>query len=349
MSERRNRGQGSQSCLGAKNSHRRTYKQPSRIGSSGQIINKMKDLSNASAIEVDGGSEGQRVDNFLLRICKGVPRSHIYRILRTGEVRVNSARVDATYRLRLGDRVRIPPLRTAVRARPLVPRTASLPPVVFEDDALLVVDKPAGLAVHGGSGVSFGVIEQFRAARPQLKFLELAHRLDRETSGLLILAKKRSALTALHAALRQGRVRKHYLALVKGIWRDDRRNVSLPLKKYLTRFGERRVGVHLEGRESQTVFRRERAFRDYTLLSAQLLTGRTHQIRVQLAHLGFPIAGDDKYGGFELNRELGKQGLKRMFLHAAELVFDHPLSGETVTLRAQLPEPLARFLESLPA
>ncbi|TMG78212.1 MAG: RNA pseudouridine synthase, partial [Betaproteobacteria bacterium] len=176
----------------------------------------MKDLSNASAIEVDGGSEGQRVDNFLLRICKGVPRSHIYRILRTGEVRVNSARVDATYRLRLGDRVRIPPLRTAVRARPLVPRTASLPPVVFEDDALLVVDKPAGLAVHGGSGVSFGVIEQFRAARPRLKFLELAHRLDRETSGLLILAKKRSALTALHAALRQGRVRKHYLALVKG-------------------------------------------------------------------------------------------------------------------------------------
>jgi len=221
--------------------------------------------------------------------------------------------------------------------------------VVFEDDALLVVDKPAGLAVHGGSGVSFGVIEQFRAARPRLKFLELAHRLDRETSGLLMLVKKRSALTALHAALRQRRVRKHYLALVKGIWRDDRRSVSLPLKKYLTRSGERRVGVHLEGRESQTVFRRERTFRDYTLLSAELLTGRTHQIRVQLAHLGFPIAGDDKYGGFELNRELGRQGLKRMFLHAVELVFDHPLSGETVALRAQLPEPLARFLESLPA
>jgi len=325
------------------------YKQPSRIGSSRQIINKMKDLSNVSAIEVDSGSEGQRVDNFLLRICKGVPRSHIYRVLRTGEVRVNSGRVDATYRLRLGDRVRIPPLRTAVRARRPVPPTTSLPPVVFEDDALLVVDKPPGLAVHGGSGVSFGVIEQFRAARPQLKFLELAHRLDRETSGLLVLAKRRSALTALHAALREGRVRKHYLALVKGIWQEDQRRVSLPLKKYLTRSGERRVSVHREGRESQTVFRRERVFRDYTLLSAELLTGRTHQIRVQLAHLGFPIAGDDKYGGFELNRELGKQGLKRMFLHAAELEFGHPLSGETVTLRAPLPGPLARFLESLPA
>jgi 23S rRNA pseudouridine955/2504/2580 synthase len=324
------------------------HKQPSRIGSSEQIINKMKDLSNAFAIEVDSGSEGQRVDNFLLRVCKGVPRSHIYRVLRTGEVRVNSRRVEATYRLRPGDRVRIPPMRTAVRERP-APQTTSLPPVVFEDDALLVVDKPTGLAVHGGSGVSFGVIERFRAARPQLKFLELVHRLDRETSGLLILAKKRRALTALHAALREGKVRKHYLALVAGIWQEERRRVSLPLKKYLTGFGERRVSVHREGRESETVFRKERVFRDYTLLSAELLTGRTHQIRVQLAHLGFPIAGDDKYGGFELNRELGKQGLKRMFLHAAELEFGHPLSGETMTLRAALPAPLARFLKSLPA
>jgi len=325
------------------------YKQPSRIGSSAGIINKMKDLSNVSAVEVDSGSEGQRVDNFLMRVCKGVPRSHIYRILRTGEVRINSRRVDATYRLQPGDRVRIPPMRVAVRAPKPAPAAAQRLPVVFEDGALLVVNKPSGLAVHGGSGVSFGVIEQMRAARPELKFLELVHRLDRETSGLLVLAKKRSALTALHAALREGRIRKQYLALVKGRWRDKTRRISLPLKKYLARSGERRVSVHPEGRASETVFGRERGFSDYTLLSAELLTGRTHQIRVQLAHLGFPIAGDDKYGDFELNRSLPKQGLKRMFLHAAELEFSHPISGDKMRLRAPLPAPLARFLDSLAA
>src|SRR5262245_42636060 len=325
------------------------YKQPSRNGSSAQIINKMKDLSNVSSVEVDSSSEGQRVDNFLMRVCKGVPRSHIYRVLRTGEVRVNSRRVDATYRLRPGDRVRIPPLRRADRAAKSAPPKAPLPPVVHEDDALLVIDKPSGLAVHGGSGVSFGVIERFRAARPHLRFLELAHRLDRDTSGLLILAKKRSALTALHSALREGRVRKRYFVLVVGAWRDEERRVELPLRKYVTPSGERRVSVHREGRESQTVFRRERSLRNFTLLSADLLTGRTHQIRVQLAHLGFPVAGDDKYGDFERNRELSKQGLGRLFLHAAELEFLHPASGETVQLSSPLPQPLARFLESLPA
>ena len=325
------------------------YKQPSRNGSSAQIINKMKDLSNVSSVEVGAESEGQRVDNFLMRVCKGVPRSHIYRVLRTGEVRVNSRRVEATYRLQPGDRVRIPPLRTAGRPTKRAPPTASLPPIVYEDDALLVIDKPSGLAVHGGSGVSFGVIEQFRAARPQLKFLELVHRLDRDTSGLLVLAKKRSALTALHAALREGRVRKHYVALVVGRWRDEERNVNLPLKKYVTRSGERRVSVHREGRESQTVFRRERSLRDFTLLSADLLTGRTHQIRVQLAHLGFPVAGDDKYGDFERNRELAKLGLGRLFLHAAELEFVHPASGEAMKLSSPLPQALARFLASVPA
>jgi 23S rRNA pseudouridine955/2504/2580 synthase len=201
--------------------------------------------------------------------------------------------------------------------------------------------------VHGGSGVSFGVIEQTRAARPQLKFLELAHRLDRETSGLLILAKKRSALTALHAALREGRVRKEYLTLVKGTWRNDKQRVDLPLKKFLTRSGERRVSVDQEGRESQTVFRKKRVLRDFTLLSAELLTGRTHQIRVHLTHLGFPIAGDDKYGDFELNRALAKRGLKRMFLHAGDIEFAHPLSGEAVKLHVPLPEDLSRFLDSL--
>jgi len=303
----------------------------------------MKHLSNASRLEVDAASEGQRVDNFLLRVCKGVPRSHIYRILRTGEVRVNSRRVDATYRLQPGDRVRIPPVRLAERAHRKVPPAAQ-PPVVFEDAALLVVDKPAGAAVHGGSGLSYGVIEQLRAARPELKFLELAHRLDRETSGLLIVAKKRSALTALHAALREGEIRKRYLVLVKGAWRDEKRHVSLPLRKYVTRAGERRVSVDREGRASDTIFKRERSYRDYTLLSAELLTGRTHQIRVQLAHLGFPIAGDDKYGDFKLNRVLAQQGLKRMFLHAAELEFKHPLSGFAVKLDSPLPSELAGFL-----
>ena len=255
------------------------YKQPSRSGSSGQIINKMKDLSNALTVVVDSASEGQRVDNFLLRVCKGVPRSHVYRILRSGEVRVNSRRVDATYRLQPADRVRIPPLRLRLRVEKIAPPLDL--PVIYEDDALLVVNKPAGIAVHGGSGISFGVIEQMRAARPQLRFLELVHRLDRE------------------------------------------------------------------GRESQTVFRKKREMRNYTLLSAELLTGRTHQIRVHLNHLGFPIAGDDKYGDFDLNRALAKQGLKRMFLHAGELEFGHPLSGKALKLHAPLPEDLSRFLDSL--
>jgi 23S rRNA pseudouridine955/2504/2580 synthase len=325
------------------------YKQPSRNESSAQIINKMKDLSNVASVEVDSGSEGQRVDNFLMRFCKGVPRSHIYRVLRTGEVRVNSRRVDATYRLQPGDKVRIPPLRTAERPRKPAPPTGSLPPVVHEDESLLVVDKPAGLAVHGGSGVSFGVIEQFRAARPQLRFLELAHRLDRDTSGLLILAKKRSALTALHAALREGRVHKRYLALVLGRWGDMERRVDLPLKKYLTKSGERRVSVHREGRESKTVFRREKSLGEFTLLSADLLTGRTHQIRVHLAHLGFPVAGDEKYGDFARNRELAKRGLARLFLHAAGLDFAHPVTGNAIRLESRLPPQLSRFLDSLEA
>jgi 23S rRNA pseudouridine955/2504/2580 synthase len=309
----------------------------------------MKDLSNASAaaVEVDAGSEGQRVDNFLLRVCKGVPRSHIYRVLRTGEVRVNSRRVAATYRLQPGDRVRIPP----IRVDPSTPRRAPPAelPVVLEDDSLLVVDKPAGIAVHGGSGISFGVIERLRSARPQARFLELAHRLDRDTSGLLILAKRRAALVALHAALREGRVRKRYLVLVKGNWRDDKRNVNLPLRKSLTQSGERRVSVDRAGREAVTVFRRVRALPGHTLLEAELMTGRTHQIRVHLAHLGFPILGDDKYGDFERNRAVAKRGLKRMFLHAARLEFQHPITGVPLALSSPLPRELEAFLDAAPA
>jgi len=298
-------------------------------------------------MQVDAGSEGQRVDNFLLRVCKGVPRSHIYRILRTGEVRVNSRRVSATYRLRPGDRVRIPPVRTAETSTKRAPPGEF--PIVYEDESLLVVDKPAGVAVHGGSGVSFGVIESLRAARPQARFLELAHRLDRETSGLLVLAKRRPALVALHAALRRGDVKKCYLALVRGKWRDEKRTVNLPLKKFLTHAGERRVNVSEGGREAQTLIRKVKALQGYTLVSAQLLTGRTHQIRVHLAHIGFPIVGDGKYGDFELNRAAAKQGLKRMFLHAADLQFRHPVTEEELKLESRLPPELEIFVRQIEA
>jgi len=309
----------------------------------------MKDLSNSRVALVGAGSEDQRVDNFLMRECKGVPRSHIYRILRTGQVRVNSRRVDATYRLQPGDRVRIPPLRVGTE-KPAVRVPAVDLPVIYEDDALLVVEKPAGMAVHGGSGVSFGVIECMRAARTALKFLELVHRLDRETSGLLLLAKKRSALTALHAALREGGVYKRYLTLVRGEFERTERSVALPLRKFLTREGERRVSVdQREGREARTRFQRLRKVGGFTLLSAEIDTGRTHQIRVHLAHLGYPIAGDDKYGDFALNKDLAARGLKRMFLHAHELRLRHPLTGRELRLESPLPPELDGFLKRIEA
>jgi 23S rRNA pseudouridine955/2504/2580 synthase len=310
----------------------------------------MKGLRNAQAglVIVDEARTPQRIDNFLLRELKGVPRSRIYRLLRGGEVRVNSRRVDATYRLQPGDRVRIPPVRRSAPPRrpPPAPREAGFS-VVFEDEALLVIDKPAGVAVHGGSGVSFGVIERLRAERPQARFLELVHRIDRETSGLLVLAKKRTALLALHAALREGRVTKRYLALVKGAWRRPAREVVLPLRKRVTATGERRVSVERGGQASRTQFRLKARCDGFSLLEATLDTGRTHQIRVQLAHLGFPVAGDEKYGDFELNRRLAKQGLKRMFLHAHELAFDHPLTGARIELVAPLPGELAGFVREL--
>lgn len=312
----------------------------------------MKDLRNnaprpaAFVAEVGPEQAGQRIDNFLLRTLKGVPRSHVYRVLRSGEVRVNSGRVDATYRVEAGDRVRIPPVRVAAAATRPAARPSEFP-VVYEDEQLVVVDKPSGVAVHGGSGVSFGVIESLRAARPQAKFLELVHRLDRETSGLLVVAKKRVALVALQDAFRERQPEKRYLVLVKGRWTDGPRDVTLGLRKYVTAEGERRVSVDRAGRESRTRFELVRALGDFSLLSASIATGRTHQIRVQLAHLGYPVAGDDKYGDFELNRTLAKRGLKRMFLHAAELAFAHPATGAPVRLAAPLPPELAAFVDRL--
>lgn len=306
--------------------------------------------NSVALVTIGEDGAGQRIDNYLLKLLKGVPKSHIYRILRKGEVRANKKRVDATYRLEMGDVVRIPPVQTARRDSPLpmgsvVAKMAPL--VLFEDSALLVVNKPSGMAVHGGSGISRGVIEQMRLERPELKFLELVHRLDRETSGVLLLAKKRSALVALHEALREGAMDKFYFALVRGVWPEARRHVKLPLHKYLTPEGERRVSVRQDGQPSHTIFTLKRAWDGFSLLEAELKTGRTHQIRVHLAHLGFPIAGDDKYGDFPWNRELQHQGLKRMFLHAHKAVIRHPLTGERLALEAPLPEELQGFLARL--
>ena len=308
----------------------------------------MNDLGKESVtwVEIDEGSCQQRIDNFLCKLLKGVPKSHIYRILRSGEIRVNKKRVDQTYRLQLGDQVRIPPVRVAApQQRDYVPALEF--PILFEDDALLVVDKPSGVAVHGGSGVSFGVIEQLRSARPQAKFLELVHRLDRETSGVLLLAKKRSALTALHEQMREGKTDKRYLTLVKGKWQNAKQHVKLPLHKFTRADGERRVMVREDGQESHTVFALQQAYSAYSLLEAQLKTGRTHQIRVHLSHLGFPIAGDDKYGDFARNKELARQGLKRMFLHAHSIALSHPLTGEGLRFSAPLPKELQGFLDKL--
>jgi 23S rRNA pseudouridine955/2504/2580 synthase len=311
----------------------------------------MKGLSKDSATRHEVGEDGagQRVDNYLTKLLKGVPKSHIYRILRSGEVRVNSGRVGPEHRLQPGDKLRIPPVRVAAPARRAAPPEAGRldAHILHEDEALLVIDKPAGLAVHGGSGISHGVIEQLRHGRPASGFLELVHRLDRDTSGVLLLAKKRSALTALHEQLRAGRVQKYYLALVHGKWRNEKQSVKLALNKYVLASGERRVSVGGDGMPSHTIFRLRKAWREYSLLEAELKTGRTHQIRVHLAHLGYPIAGDDKYGDFALNKALAKQGLKRMFLHARKVVIEHPRSGEEVIFEAPLPEDLQSFLESL--
>jgi 23S rRNA pseudouridine955/2504/2580 synthase len=296
--------------------------------------------------------QGQRLDNFLIRHCKGVPKSHLYRILRSGEVRVNSGRVDATYRLCEGDKLRIPPIRIAERPQNEVDEAAKQRvdlPILYEDDAMLVIDKPEGIAVHGGSGVSFGVIEALRRQRPQAKFLELAHRLDRETSGVLLVGKKRLALAALHDMFREhgAGADKRYLVLVKGRWMNNTQHVKLPLHKYLTDSGERRVSVNPEGKASHTVFRLLARWPEMSLLEAQLKTGRTHQIRVHLSHLGFPILGDEKYGDFVLNKNLKRDGLKRMALHAWRMSFRHPLTAAELTCIAPAPDGIKNYIAAV--
>lgn len=343
--------------------------------------------SSVITCTIDEHDAGQRIDNYLRRVLKGVPFSHLYRLLRTGQVRVNKKRAKAADRLAAGDVVRLPPVRVAnATLTHLLATTGntnragnsaksgnageglqnhvSLPeavqesinaarknrvqlPVIYEDEALLVIDKPAGVAVHGGSGVSFGVIEALRAQRPEARFLELAHRLDRETSGVLLIAKKRSALRALHESFRQHgqTIDKRYLVWVKGAWFNAHQQVRLPLCKYLDAAGERRVRVdQQEGKPAHTVFHLLARWGEVSLLEAHLHSGRTHQIRVHLAHLGFPVLGDEKYGDFAVNRALN---LPRMALHAYRLQLPHPLTHVALEFSAPPPAALQKFTVAL--
>ena len=308
-------------------------------------------------VRIDEGSEGQRLDNFLVKLLKGVPKTHVYRVIRSGEVRVNKGRAAADTRLALGDQVRVPPVRMAdPAAAPAAPAREF--PIVHEDEHLIAVNKPAGVAVHGGSGVSSGVIEQLRQARPTAKFLELVHRLDKETSGLLLIAKKRSALVALQDQFRSRETGKTYAALVIGAWPAKRKVIDVALHKFLTAEGERRVRAvgedHDEGRRSITLVNVAQGYAGYTLLDVTIKTGRTHQIRVHLAHEGHPIVGDEKYGDYALNKALARgeavrgQRFERMFLHARRLRFEHPASGEAIELLAPLPAECEAFLQALP-
>lgn len=299
----------------------------------------------------DEAGAGQRLDNFLLRHCRGVPKSHLYRLIRSGQVRVNGGRCRPDDRLDPGDVVRVPPLSLPTPTAVAAPAPAVEFPVLYEDEVLLAVDKPAGVAVHGGSGVAHGVIEQLRAARPQAVFLELAHRLDRETSGVLLLGKKRRALLDLHAQLRERRTDKRYLAIVVGRWPLRTKTIEFALHRYLTAEGERRVRVQDGGQAALTRVTGLRQFElpglgVFTLVEARIETGRTHQIRVHLAHSGFPIAGDDKYGQFDLNRALQKAGHRRMYLHAHTIAVRHPLDGRPLRLVAPVPEAFERLADA---
>jgi 23S rRNA pseudouridine955/2504/2580 synthase len=302
-------------------------------------------------LEIDETRAGQRLDNFLIATLKGVPKSHIYRILRKGEVRINKGRARPDYRLEPGDVVRIPPLRLSPPKLDSAEAAEGfawlLPRILYEDDDLMVVNKPAGLAVHAGSGVAVGLIEALRGLRPEAPFLDLAHRLDRDTSGCLLLAKTRPALLALHRLLREGNMEKRYLALVAGAWRGGAREVRASLEKNRPRSGERMVEVSEDGREAASHFTPQQRFGSASLMEIRLLTGRTHQARVHAAHVGHPIAGDDKYGDREFNRRLQRLGLKRMFLHAHRLRFAHPVSGCKMDVEAPLPDELSLLLERL--
>lgn len=314
-------------------------------------------------LRVDEESAGQRLDNFLIRELKGAPKTLVYRIIRSGEVRVNKGRASADTRIQPGDDIRVPPLRLSQQAEAKVEQAVPARefPILFEDGMFMAIDKPAGVAVHGGSGVSFGVIEQLRRSRPQAPLLELVHRLDRETSGVLLVAKKKSALKSLQNQFRERETGKTYLALVQGAWPQRLKVIDLALHKYLQADGERRVRVvpaeHPDGQRSLSLVRVRTsgvlpalagtadATTVFSLLEVTIKTGRTHQIRVHLSHSGHPIVGDDKYGDFDLNRRMQRAGLKRMFLHAWRLGLTHPVSGEMMELKSALPAELLPWVE----
>lgn len=307
--------------------------------------------TTARELTIDEHHAGQRIDNFLMARLKGLPRTRIYRILRKGEVRVNKGRIRQHYRLKHGDVVRIPPLRLSPPAAPQEPAAALRERIeaciLFEDRGLIVLDKPSGIAVHGGSGRSHGIIEALRAARGERHYLELVHRLDKETSGCLMIAKRRSVLTALHGALREGKVRKRYLVLVQGRWRGGARDVDAALRRNVLRSGERVVRVDASGKAGRTRFVPLASGQAATLLEALPFTGRTHQIRVHAAAAGHAVAGDAKYGDRDFNRRMREQGLRRLFLHAASLGFVNPGDRARVTVEAPLPPDLARVLANL--
>ncbi len=303
-------------------------------------------------VTIDDDEAGQRIDNFLLARLKGVPKSMIYRILRKGEVRVNKGRIKPEYKLTAGDVIRIPPIRVAEKQE--TPVSAKLDKVaalagciLYEDDHILVINKPSGTAVHGGSGLSFGVIEGLRALRPEARFLELVHRLDRDTSGILLIAKKRSALRTLHEQLRLKQMQKDYLALVRGQWQSHCKVVEAPLLKNILQSGERVVKVSKEGKPSETRFKVEERYAFATLVRASPVTGRTHQIRVHTLHAGHPIACDDRYGDRVFDAQLAETGLNRLFLHASSLKFTHPSTEEMLRFEAPMDDNLRNCLKIL--
>jgi len=307
-----------------------------------------KNFPKVRQVNVSADEAGQRIDNFLARYLKGVPKSHIYRILRRGEVRVNSGRIRAQYKVCAGDIVRIPPVRVApAKPGPKVSGISLEKYILFENQRCLVINKPSGMAVHGGSGVSYGVIEALRAERPEAPYLELAHRLDRETSGCLVLAKRRSFLRAFHEQLRSGQVVKHYLALVAGVWKGGKRTVDVALRKNQLRGGERMVRVDPDGKQAVSIFSPVSCYENATLVEVELKTGRTHQIRVHGQHIGYPLAGDEKYGDPVFNRQLRALGLRRMLLHAHLLEFTDPSNDEVITVSSPLGDDLKAVLAQL--
>ncbi len=306
-------------------------------------------------IEVNNDDSGQRIDNFLLGQLKGVPRSLIYRLLRTGRVRVNKGRKKPQYKLNAGDLIRIPPVSVSEREPTQASRSAKellSSSILFEDKSLIILNKPAGMAVHGGSGINYGVIEAFRQLRPECRFLELVHRLDRETSGCLVLAKKRSALVGMHEMLRREHGKsmdKTYLALLRGVWQGKKKKIAAALEVNSRQSGERFVTVSAKGKSATSIFVPERNFPEAgaSLVSIKLLTGRTHQARVHALSIDQPIAGDERYGDRSFNRRMKLDGLKRLFLHASRLRFIHPIDGKKMDIEAPLPESLVALLNKL--